>query len=243
MLLLPNTPLEQNRAYHGFFDDFDHLVTTDLWTLIKADTNTTLAVADGVNGIVTMGGADDDDEDERYLHTTFETFKMADNKPIVVEARIQFAEVATNKANVIFGLMDGVAANALQDAGAGPKSSYNGAVFFKVDGETLWRTESSILTTQTTSETRYTAGQASFQTLRIVINNVSATKMRVQFFIDQTGRGDFELCQESGKRRNSIDHEITLGTAVDMDVFVGSKNGSTADEITLLDYISAYQLR
>ena len=244
MLLLPyGLPIDALREAHGFFDDFDHVVTADRWTTIADDSGSTVTVGDGVAGIAKLAH-DGTDEDESYLHTTIEQFKMADNKPIVIEARLQFAEAATDAANVIFGVKDGVAANALQDAGAGPAASYNGACFFKVDGGTRWQVESSITTTQTTSDTKYTAGGAGFHTLRIEINNTaSATIMDVKFFIDTSGGRDFTQCRLTGKLNSIISHQVTLGTALEMDVFVGLKNGSANAETLSVDYITAYQRR
>lgn len=242
MLLLPNTDLERNRGVDGFFADFDHLVTLDRWTTIVADGGT-VTVPDGAPSHLLLNPTDTVDEEEVYVHTSAPMFKMADNLPIVVECRLQYAEANTSAANIIFGIKNAVAADALQSASGGPAANYNGACFFKVDGETLWRVESSITTTQTTSETKYTAGGTSYQTLRIEINNVSATKMRVQFFIDTAGGQNFEQCRVTGKTNALIDHEITLGTALDMDVFVGVKQGSTTVENLLVDYIGAHQKR
>jgi hypothetical protein len=244
MLLLNETPLNLHRMYNGWFDDFDHVVTADRWTTIVADGNAAVTVPDGSPSIASLAVTDATDNDECYLHTTSEQFKMVDNLPIVIEARLQYSEAATDDANILFGLLDTAAANHLQDDGAGPLASYNGACFFKVDGGTRWQAESSITTTQTTTDTKYTAGGASFQTLRIEISNLGATKMDVAFWIANSGNQDFEQCRETGKR-NLIheSHQITLGTAVDMDVVLGVKNGGATAETLDVDYVAVYQKR
>ena len=144
---------------HGFSDDFNELVTGDRWTSIAADTGASVAMTDAVGGRVALvTGATDNNE--AYIHTTSELFLPAANKPILVRAQLQFAEANTDDANVIFGLINAAAANDLQDNGAGPRASYDGAVFYKVDGGTRWQVESSNAGTQVTTDTEYTAGGA-----------------------------------------------------------------------------------
>lgn len=224
---------------HGFFEDFDHMVTADRWTSVLTDSGSA-TVGDAAGGVITLTPSDGTvgDNDEAYLHTTKEIFKFAANKPGFVEARLQFTEANTDDANVMFGLADTSAANHIQDNGAGPLASYSGAVFFKVDGGTLWNTESSIAGTQTTNllnaatsldKTAKTAGGASYQTLRIEWLPKPGSLMDVMFFIDGVLVDKHE--------------NVDITSATEMDVFVGVKNGDTNVEALLVDYIQAWQTR
>ncbi len=127
------------------------------------------------------------------------------------------------------GLMDAVAANALQNDGAGPKASYSGAVFYKVDGETVWRCESSIGASQVTTQTSVTAGGSTAQRLTIEFQPITSSLGEVRFFIDDA------LVAK---------HAITFSSATEMQVVLGVKDGDASDEETLnVDYVACYQLR
>ncbi len=97
------------------------------------------------------------DNDDTYLESDFEAFQFAASKPLLFETRLTFTEANTDDAIIVAGLIDGVAADAMQDAALGPKASYSGAVFFKVDGATVWNCESSVAGDQVTTTTTVTA--------------------------------------------------------------------------------------
>ncbi len=224
------------RRQHGFVDDFNEYVTGDRWTL-TTDTGagTILDAAGGVIALTTTNV----DNDETYLYTTKELFKIVANKPIFLEAFLQFTEIATDDANIVFGLMDAPGANAMVDAGAGPKASYSGAVFFKQDGETLWSVENSITTTQKTTQlilansldgAAHTAGTAAlYQRLGIWLQPISATKMDVMYYVNGV---------LVAKHKDQVWTGFT-----EAGVILGVKAGDTAIETLNVDYISAWQLR
>ena len=114
--------LAMKRKQFGFFEDFETFVTGDLFTDTSADSGATIAVGDAAGGVnvLTTGATDNN---EAYLLTTKELFKFAANKPLLFEARIQYAEANTDDANVCLGFMDAVGANSILDDGAGPKAS------------------------------------------------------------------------------------------------------------------------
>lgn len=217
------------RRVHGFFEDFYEFVTGDLWTKVTAvDGAATVQDAAGgtiaiVSAVATAGNED------CYLKSNKESFKFAANKPLLFETRVSFTEAATNQANLIAGLMDAVAADALQSDGAGPKASYSGAVFYKVDGETVWRCESSVGAAQVTTETEVTAGGADAQRLTLEFQPATSTTGEVRFFIDDA------LVAK---------HELTFSNATETQVVLGVKDGG-ADEVETLvvDYAACYQLR
>jgi hypothetical protein len=228
--------LSLGRKQFGFFEDFETFVTGDLFTDTSADSGATIAVGDAAGGVnvLTTGATDNN---EAYLLTTKELFKFAANKPLLFEARIQYAEANTDDANVCLGFMDAVGANSILDDGAGPKASYSGAVFFKVDGGTRWQAESSLAGSQTTtdltaanslSKSAQTAGGASYQTLRIEVIPVSSTEAEVSFWIDGV---------------HVMKHSLTYTSATEMMAFVGVKAGGANSEVVNVDYIAAYQDR
>jgi len=209
------------------------------WKIIASD-NGFAKFADGVKGVVTLYPSDESsvaDNDEIYMVSKVELFKLADDKPLVYECDITLTEHSTDQANVMFGVMDGVAADSLQDDGAGPKASYSGAVIYKVDGGTNWVCESSDSTTQTTN-TSGTARVSGTQTrLRIQIQPVTSTVCTVTYFVD-----DAQL--QDNTTTALISHDITFTNATEMAIVLAVKNGDTSDQETLaVDRVIAAQLR
>jgi hypothetical protein len=203
-----------------------------------------VTISDGVLGVIDINPSDgsEGDNDEAYLFSTTELFKFADDKGLVAECRLKWTEANTDDANILFGLMDAWAADHLQDDGAGPPSSYDGAVIYKVDGATVWTVETSNATTQTTTTTDRTSTQTTFQTLRIVAKMISSADCEVTFWCDSAGGVNFtQLRDTSG---NPIKHTIAVSGLAEMAVGVGVKNGVGSDAETLsVDYIGCEQLR
>lgn len=246
-LLNPLDMLHSAPHFFGFHEDFDHFVTGDRFTDTSGDTGASAAIdADGVGGIVDLvTGATDNNE--AYLLSTQELFKFQAGKPLVVQCRLKFSEANTDDANVAFGLMDAVGADSILDNGAGPKASYSGAVWFKVDGETRWRVESSVGASQTTDETEYTAGGGNWVTLRIeVIPSADDASAEVRFLIDTSGgQGLVPATEYNARPRGTpfIAHTVTLTSTTEMMVFVGVKAGGANSETVSVDYIDAWQAR
>lgn len=219
-----------------FVDDFVQFITTDEWTSVLTDTGT-VAVGDAANGIAVITASDgsEADNDQAYLHTTNELWKFVADKPISFEALVQFTEANTDDANILVGLMDAVAADALKDDGGGPKDSYSGAVFFKVDGGTVWQVESSKTTTQTTTTTSITAGGAAYQRLTIEWRPISSTEGEVTFAID----GQYLVNSDN----LPIVHTVVFTSATEMQLVFGVKNGDTNVEVLNVDLVRCIQRR
>lgn len=228
--------LVRGREQFGFFEDFFELASGDLFTDTSADTGATVAASDAAGGVavLTTGATNNN---EAYLLTTKELFKFALDKTAIFEARVQYAEAATDDANVALGFMSAVAADSILDDGGGPAASYSGALFFKVDGGTRWNVESSIGGTQQTTELTAvnsrdklakTAGGSSYQTFRIEVRCASLTEAEINFFID----GTFVY-----------QHIVDVTSCTEMMAFVGVKAGGANSEVVNVDYISAYQVR
>lgn len=244
-LLNPVQKLHDAPHFFGFHDDFLEFVTGDLWTDTSTDISATITNPDGVGGQVLLT-TDATDNNEAYLHTTREIALFAANQPFVVQARLKFTEANTDDANVAFGVMNAVGADALVDDGAGPKSSFSGAVWYKVDGETRWRTRSSIGTTASSSETDQTSGGGGWQTLRIEFVPYSSTLGKVTFLLDPNGgQGIFQVApyDTTNVRLLRVEHEIDFTSATEMNVFVGAKAGGANSEVVTVDYIDYWQVR
>lgn len=220
----------------GFFDDLEGYVTGDRFTAIAADSGASVARTDAAGGRVALTtGATDNNE--AYLGTSQEVFLFANDKPLVFEARLQYAEANTDDANLYVGLMDAVAANALVDDGGGPKASFSGAGFYKIDGGTRWQVISSLAANRTVTDLTavntltklaYTAGGSSFVTLRIEFMPLSSTSADVIFYINGV---------------NVVKHQLTYTNATEMDAVVGVKAGGANSEVVTVDYIACYQTR
>jgi len=233
--------LPQAGLQFGVFDDFFEYVSGDMFTTVASDSGT-VSVGDAAGGVLAIVPSDGTvaDNDESYVKGTKELFLFAANKPLLFECRAQYTEANTDDANVILGVMNAVAANALQDNGAGPPASYSGAVFFKADGDTVWSCETSIGGTQTTtqltasnanniSKTAQTAGGASYKTFRIEFLPYSSTNADVRFYIDGV------LVAR---------HDFVFTSATEMQLVAGQKNGDTTNVETLnVDFIGCYQRR
>lgn len=236
ILLTDEYPLALGAKQFGFFEDFLDFVSGDLFTDTSGDSGALVANVDAAGGAVTLTtGATDNNE--CYLLSTKELFLIAADKPIVAECRLKYTEANTDDANVMFGLMNAVGADSILDNGGGPKASFSGAGFYKVDGGTRWQVISSLATTRTTTDltaalslakAAATPGGGSYQTLRVEIVPISSTAAEVSFYIDGV------LVQK---------HSLTYTSATEMMVFVGVKAGDSNSEVVTVDYISAYQVR
>lgn len=244
-LLNPVQKLHDAPHFFGFHEDFFELVTGDMWTDTSADTGAAAANIDAVGGQVTVttGGTDNN---EAYLLTTREIALFAANQPFVAQCRLKFTEANTDDANVMFGVMNAVGADSIVDNGGGPKSSFSGAVWFKNDGETRWRTRSSVGTTASSTETDQTSGGGAWQTLRIEFVPYSATLGKVTFLLDPNGgQNIFQVApyDTSNVRLIRVEHEIDFTSATEMNVFVGAKAGGANSEVVTVDYIDFWQAR
>jgi len=134
-----------------YFDDMFTYNTTFDWTVVE-DVGATEAdkLLDAHGGVV-QAGCDGDDNDECYISSKGEFLKFQTDQRVYFEVLVKGTEAATDDANYIVGMSDTVAADLLLDNGAGPMASYDGAVFFKVDGGTVWQFETSNAGTQLTN--------------------------------------------------------------------------------------------
>lgn len=202
-----------------------------LWSNILTDSGT-VTLADAKGGRIAIAASDGTiaDNDEAYVYTTNEVFIVEAAKPIWFETRVKLAAADTDNANVMVGLLSGVAANALQDNGAGPPANYDGVVVNKVDGGSAWVAEASVGTTQTAiALTAPGAPGTSYQKIGILIVPTSSTSATAYIFIDGVLVGS---------------QAFTFTGMTEMAAFVGVKNGGGTVNTTLhVDYIRVRQAR
>lgn len=227
------------RRTFGYMEDFEWYTTGQMWTTTTAGGGAATVTAGSAYGILNLAPTDSTLNREVYVATTTSLFLIANNRPIVAEAFLQFSEANTNKANIAFGLMNSVGAASMQDTTGEPKTSFSGAVIYKVPGGTVWKTASSLATTQTVNVSDTTAGGTSYAKLRIEIMPVSSTIAEVTYYVN-----DVQLKTSGGRPgQTSIKDQLTYTGAVAMQLFVCCKNGSTSPETLNVDYIGWEHLR
>ncbi len=219
----------RDRRHFTVGDDFTEYTTGGRWTSVTTG-SATIAAGDGPGGILTISAIDSTNNRDVYIKLTNQVFKFQSGAPLIAEARIQYTEANTNSCNIIFGFMDTVGANSLVDDGAGPKTSYSGAVIFKVDGGVTgtptWKTQSSLAAVQTTTLTSTGANGSAYQTLRIECKPVSSTLLEVSYFVDGRPLKDSVF-------NKVIKDIVTYTGAVNMGLVLGLKNGSTSAEVAV----------
>jgi hypothetical protein len=232
----PAFMLEKDNWYiSGPEADFIRFIDADLWTALAADSGASVAIdPDGVGGLllITTGATDNN---EAAIATTNELFLFAANKPFWVEGRVQYAEAATDDANIAFGLADAMGANLLSDNGGGDNINSSGALIFKVDGGTVWRfaTTNNSVTTETVSQ--QTAGGSSFQTIRIEVHDDGPSNVMVVPLVDGKYLTD--------SNNNTIKHRVAVASATEMDYGAYAKAGGGNSEVLTVDYLYAGALR
>jgi hypothetical protein len=169
-------------------NDFYHYITAeDGLTSTLTDTGSA-AIDAGAGGILKILPSDGSvaNNDEAYVGGTSAVVALAAGKDLWFETRVKFTEGSTDDANIIAGLSTVYAANTLQDDGAGPPANYDGIVFFKVDGGTVWQAETSSGDgTQTTIADVGTRTSGSYTRLGFGVSGISS----VTFYIDGVAVG------------------------------------------------------
>lgn len=134
------------------------------------------------------------DNDPAGLKTDGELAVVAEDKPLMFRARVQFSEANTDDANVFVGMADQALTAILQDDGAGPPADYSGLGFYKTDGGSAnWSIEAANSTTHVTKEldsvnsfdgNAHPAAGSSYQELEINVVPKTSAVADVVFKID-----------------------------------------------------------
>lgn len=159
----------------------------DNWT--TAGTATAL---DERGGVLQLATSASNNAEATLVHDSKIAVVAAD-KPCEMVARIQYAEAATNAANIFVGLTSQAAATAMGDDGAGPPADYSGIGLHKLDGGLNWIAEFSNSTTQKTleltaeaslSNAAVVAGSSNYQLIGIYVVPKTSTLCDVSFTVD-----------------------------------------------------------
>ncbi len=211
--------------FHEFFEHTDGDAFTKSVYPAGAPAGTTGIIA-GIGGWYKTY-CDGDDNDEAYEVSTGESWLFAEGKPLWFECEIKLTEADTDKAGWIIGLMDAAGENALLDNGGGVATTYDGAVFFKLDEDLTTYFESSNDTTQSTVSTMGTF--------------VSATAVRLGFYYDGAATTGVITPYINGVAGTATN--ITNSGLAEMELFFGIKAGSGAEEALEVNWIKVVQLR
>jgi hypothetical protein len=168
------------------------------------------------------------DNNGSCLSSITECFKVAAGKPIWFEARVKCAEAATDDANIYVGFSDLATVDAVLDNGGGPAASYDGVLFTKVDGGTVWQFETSNAGTQAT-----TANAGAF---------VTDTWYRLGFHIDPND-GTTAIVTPYIDGVPGTPLNLTISGLEEMHVVLGAKAGGGNAETLQVDYVKAVQVR
>ena len=190
----------------------------------------TCSISDGVKGICALSpGATDNDE--IYIVAATETIKFASGKTFILDAELTWTEANTDDANVIFGCMNNVGANALIDDGGGPRATGDYVAMWKVDGGTVWRAGVQSNGTQkptTDTDSEVTAGGSSYQRLRVKVVCETSTRAYAEFSVDGV---------------NIATTHFDYASATEMQLVLGVKSGGANAETLNVDRLNYAVLR
>lgn len=182
-----------------------------------------VAVEDAANGVISLKPTNATDNHACTIATNGESWDIATGKELWFEARVKLTEANTDDANILIGLCDSPGADVLQDNGAGPPASYDGIVFAKVDGGTVWQFETSDGGTQVS-----TADAGDFD---------SGEWVRLGFHYDGATSVTPYIDGVAGTA-----HAVTAAIA-EMEFVASVKNGDTNIETLMIDYVKIVNLR
>lgn len=215
-----------------FHDDFIRLDTSLDWQE-TSDGTPGFAITDsdtlsGGRCTLSTQPSSPQDNDEVYVSTKNQNWVFLDGKKLWFEVNLELTEINVDDANIIVGLSDTVGANFLLDAGAGPATSYDGCVFFKVDGGTVWQFETSNAGTQATLTDAGSFASATTQTLGFYFDGVSTTSTITPYVNGVAGTAQ----------------NITLSGLQAMHFVFGVKCGAISQiETLVMDAVTIIQLR
>lgn len=210
-----------------FEDDFFWFDDGDDWVDTVSDGGT-VEVTDAVGGILSIASTGNDN-DESYVSLKAEAFTFSTTKKVYFQCRIKLTEANTDDANWIIGLSSIAAANTLVDDGAGVVTTYDGAVFYKVDGTLTFMFETSNAATQVdNADVGVAFASATWYTLSFLYDYGDGTTGSITPYIDGVA---------------GTAHAITIAGLEEMHVVMGVKAGAGNAETLLVDYVHVQQER
>ncbi len=224
---------EQSFMVHDDFNIYNSSNSTGLWQE-ATDGATGASGYDTTNPggwlkLVTAAAADD----YHSLFTSQKMFKIAANKPISFDCRIQLTEANTNKAQLFLGLSSVTTTGGMLASNAGPLTNFDGVALYKTGGTSTFGLISSSATAQTKT--------ANIATL------VSGTTIQLGFSIDPHDANYATVTpyvNGVGVMNNNVQVKQTLAYPTNpLCIMIGVIAGSTSAETLLVDYVSVSQAR
>lgn len=215
-----------------FIDDFVTVAIDDLANgssgyAVATDGIGTTGVEDGLGGWLEVNSTNVDNNATTVSSAT-EAFKFDTDKKFVFKCRVQLTEANTDDANWAIGVSDLATVDLLQDNGAGPAASYDGALFFKVDGTMQIQFETSNAGTQVTNATLATFASATTYNLAFVYDYNDGTTAYVTPYVNGVA---------------GTAHSLTISGLEEMHLVMSVKSGDTNAESFLVDYVAIAQER
>lgn len=221
--------LSDPSAFTLFRDDFtdiDITATTGKYVVSK-DGTPTIGPTDAANGVLSIAsGATDNDSSS--VATVKKGWLFAANKPLWFEAAFSLTEANTDDANLFVGLASVVDKTIMQNNGAGVIANFDGAGWYKVDGDLHLRFGTSKATAQVLNAT---AGVF-----------VSGTSYRVGFIFDPAGGTTGSITPYLNGTALTA-HAITLSGLTAMALVLNAKAGGSNAETLLVDWVQILAVR
>lgn len=228
-------PKGANWQSSTFFDDFYNYTTANLWTTVAGSSGTSAAYATGgVDKILFTTAATDNDV--QGIITTklgFNPYVTPNVQGMFCETLMDVVNQATTTANVAFGFSS--TSTFLASNGAVPSASGSRAVIFKLDGEAVWRVQSSNGAVQVTNTTTMTAVDGQYL-LRIDVFAFDLLNFGVSYKVNGAILNDATTGQP-------IIHKLPITSLADMGVVALVKAGSANVQLQYHDYITAGKAR
>lgn len=212
-----------------FFDDFfsfDATATVGAYSLTKDGDGSAAAIDSHAGAIAIINnGTTPANNDENYVRSQTAFVLPTAVRKVTFECRLLLTEQNVDDANIICGLSNGTGADALLDDGGGPAASYDGFVFFKVDGGTVWQFEGSNATTQDTNTNVGAHTSGSITTLRFTVEPKEGDSLTAVATPSVNGVGAGSV-------------EVLYSGLANMNILLGVKAGAPTQAETLtVDYV------
>lgn len=205
------------------FDDFYKLDTAQ-WAAVNdggTGTNTLNGTHGGWMSVVTAGA----DNDYHTLTTTAKSFQFLTDKNLSLEARFTASEANTNQTSIVIGFMDTTTTGGLQSGTSGPLASFDGAIFYKIEGTQTLRFMVSNGSSQTVSAITWAWTAGTTYTVRLEYNQNDGTTGIITPFVNDVPGTPIP---------------VAISTMAAMFALFGVKAGSSSAESLTMDYILVY---
>lgn len=240
MQLVPEVLIQDPSVGFCFKDDFDHMSSvkttqTGHWAVTEDDGATGTDAVQNASGGIYRHYCGPVLNDEAYIHSLAEVFKLQANKHLWWEAKVTLTETALTKANFVVGLAENVGADFLADAAGGPTSPYDGMCWYKLCDNMFLEFETSLDAAQVEWSDAFAHATGVTYRLGAWCVPVNATTFTVYpWYSVGTARGVLAVAQAQS---------LTLTGHGEMQAVFGVKNGAANEEYIDIDYFWVVQER